>query len=67
MEPGTILLWIVGVVLVVLLIALLGGGMAAGGMAMMAGMMMGTPAGWIALVVVALIALAGYLLYVPGG
>jgi len=66
MELGTILLWIVGIVLVVLLVALLGGGMAAGGMAMMGGMM-GTPAGWIALVVVALIALAGYLLYVPGG
>lgn len=66
MEPGTILLGIVGVVLIVLLIALLGGGMAAGGMAMMAGMM-GTPVGWIALIIIALIALAGYLMYVPGG
>lgn len=60
MEPGTILLWIVEAVLVVLLIALIGGGMAAGGMAMRAGMM-GTPVGWIALVIIALIALEGYL------
>ena len=66
MEPGTILLWIVGIVLVALLVALLGGGMAAGGMAVMAGMM-GTPVGWIALIIIALIALAGYMLYVPGG
>ncbi len=66
MELGTILLWIVGIVLVVLLVALLGGGMAAGGMAMMAGMM-GTPAGWFALIIIGLIALGGYMLYAPGG
>jgi hypothetical protein len=66
LDPGLILLIIVGIVLVVILIALLGGGMAMGGMAMMAGMM-GTPIGWIAIIVIALLALGGYLLFFAGG
>ena len=65
-DPGTALLLIVGVVLLIALIALLGGGMAMGGMAMMAGMM-GTPVGWIALILIGLLALGGYLLYYAGG
>lgn len=65
-DPGTVLLLIVGAVLLVALIALLGGGMAMGGMAMMAGMM-GTPVGWVALIIIGLIALGGYLLYFNGG
>ncbi len=65
-DPGTLLLLIVGAVLVIALIALLGGGMAVGGMAMMAGMM-GTPIGWVALILIGLVALGGYLLYFAGG
>ena len=65
-DPGTTLLLIVGVVLLIALIALLGGGMAMGGMAMMAGMM-GTPVGWIALILIGLLALGGYLLCYAGG
>jgi len=65
-DPGTVLLLVVGAVLVVALIALLGGGMAMGGMAMMAGMM-GTPVGWVALIIIGLLALGGYLLYYAGG
>jgi len=66
LDPGMILLIIVGVVLVVVLIALFGGGMAMGGMAMMAGMM-GTPIGWIALILIGLLALGGYLVFFAGG
>lgn len=66
LDPGTILLLIVGVVLLVALIALLGSGMAMGGMAMMAGMM-GTPVGWVALILIGLIALGGFLVYYAGG
>lgn len=65
LDPGLILLLIVAVVLIVILIALFGGGMAMGGMAMMAGMM-GTPIGWIALIVIGLIALGGYLYFFAG-
>jgi hypothetical protein len=65
LDPGLILLIIVGVVLLIVLIALFGGGMAMGGMAMMAGMM-GTPIGWIALVIIGLIALGGYLFFFAG-
>ncbi len=65
-DAGTVLLIIVGVVLLVALLALLGGGMAMGGMAMMAGMM-GTPIGWVALILIALIALGAYVyLFAPG-
>jgi len=66
LDPGMVLLIIVGVVLVVALIALLGGGMAMGGMAMMAGMM-GTPIGWIALIIIGILALGGYLVFFAGG
>lgn len=66
LDTETILLIIVGLVLLAALIAMLGSGMAMGGMAMMAGMM-GTPIGWVALFVIALIALGGYLLYYAGG
>lgn len=66
LDPGTVLLIIVGIVLGVVLIAVLGGGAAMGGMAMMAGMM-GTPVGWVVLIIIGLIALVGYLLiYAPG-
>ena len=65
LDPGLILLIIVGVVLLIVLIALFGGGMAMGGMAMMAGMM-GTPVGWIALIVIGLLALGGYLYFFAG-
>lgn len=62
MDIGTVLLIMVGAILLIVLIALLGGGMAMGGMAMMAGMM-GTPLGWLILLILAgLIALIGYLL-----
>jgi len=65
-DAGTVLLIIVGVVLLVALLALLGGGMAMGGMAMMAGMM-STPIGWVALILIALIALGAYIyLFAPG-
>ena len=65
LDPGLILLIIVGAVLLIVLIALLGGGMAMGGMAMMAGMM-GTPIGWIALIVIGLLALGAYLYFFAG-
>ena len=65
LDPGTVLLLIVGAVLLIALVALLGGGMAMGGMAMMAGMM-GTPIGWVALILIGLIALSGYIIYFAG-
>ncbi len=64
-DTGTILLIVGIVVLLIVLIALLGGPMAMGGMAMMAGMM-GTPVGWVALVIIGLVALGGYLVYFAG-
>jgi hypothetical protein len=66
LDPGLVLLIIVGVVLLVVLVGLFGGGMAMGGMAMMAGMM-GTPIGWIAIIVIGLRALGGYLYFFTGG
>jgi hypothetical protein len=66
LDPGLVLLIIVGVVLLVVLVGLFGGGMAMGGMAMMAGMM-GTPIGWIAIIVIGLLALGGYLYFFTGG
>ena len=65
LNSGLILLIIIGVVLLILLIALFGGGMAMGGMAMMAGVM-GTPIGWIALIIIGLLALGGYLYFFAG-
>ena len=65
LDPGTVLLLVVGAVLLVALLALLGGGMAMGGMAMMAGMM-GTPIGWVLLLLISLVALGGYLIYFAG-
>jgi len=65
LNPGIILLIIVGVVLLIVLIALFGGGMVMGGMAMMAGMM-GTPIGWIALIIIGLLALGAYLYFFAG-
>ena len=65
LDPGIILLIIVGVVLLIALIALFGGGMAMGGMAMMAGVM-GTPIGWIALFIIGLLALGAYLYFFAG-
>ncbi len=65
LDPGTVLLLIVGAVLLVALLAVLGGGMAMGGMAMMAGMM-GTPIGWVLLLLIGLVALSGYLIYFAG-
>jgi hypothetical protein len=64
-DAGTVLLIIVGVVLLIVLIAALGGGMAMGGMAMMAGMM-GTPIGWVALIIIGLLALGGYFYFYAG-
>jgi len=49
-------------VLLIILIALFGGGMAMGGMAMMAGMM-STAIGWIALIIIGLLALGAYLYF----
>lgn len=66
LDPGMILLIIVAAVLLVVLVAVLGGGMAMGGMAMMAGMM-GTPVGWVALILIGLLALVGYLIFFAGG
>ncbi|NJC95435.1 MAG: hypothetical protein FIB03_03695 [Anaerolineae bacterium] len=60
MDTGNLLLIIIGVILVVAVVLLLGGGMAMGGMAMMAGMM-GTPIGWVALLLI--LALGGFLAY----
>jgi hypothetical protein len=66
MDVGTILLIVIGAILLIVLIALLGGGMAMGGMAMMAGMM-SNPLGWlILLILVAVIALIGYMLLFQG-
>lgn len=66
MEAGTVLLIVAGGILLIVLIVLLGGGMAAGGMAMMAGMM-SNPIGWLVLLILAaLIALIGYLLFYQG-
>lgn len=66
LDPGIILLIIVGIVLLIALVGLLGSGMGMGGMVMMAGMM-GTPFGWIALVIIGLVALGGYLYFFTGG
>lgn len=66
MDIGTVFLIVIGAILLIVLIALLGGGMAMGGMAMMAGMM-SNPLGWlILLILVALIALIGYVLLFQG-
>jgi drug/metabolite transporter (DMT)-like permease len=66
MDVGTLLLVVVGAILLIVIIALLGGGMAMGGMAMMAGMM-SNPLGWlILLILAALIALVGYVLFFQG-
>lgn len=66
MDTGTILLIVIGAVLLIVLLIALGGGMAMGGMAMMAGMM-GTPVGWvILLILVGLIALIGYTIIFAG-
>lgn len=63
MDIGTILLIVIGAVLFVALLLLLGGGMAMGGMAMMAGMM-SNPVGIVVfLILAALIAWIGYLLF----
>lgn len=60
MNTRTVLLIVIGAVLLIVLLLALGGGMAMGGMAMMAGMM-GTPVGWIVLLIlVSLMALIGY-------
>lgn len=67
MDVGTVLLIVVGAILLILLIALLGSGMAMGGMAMMAGMM-ANPVGWLViLILVAVIALIGYMLFFQDG
>ena len=60
MDAQTILLIVIGVVLLVAILLLFGGGMAMGGMAMMAGMM-GTPVGWVLLLIT--LALGGILAY----
>jgi len=61
MDTGNLLLIIIGVILIVaVVLLLLGGGMAMGGMAMMAGMM-GTPIGWVILLII--LALGGFLTY----
>jgi hypothetical protein len=60
MNAQTVLLVIVGVILLIALLLLFGGGIAMGGMAMMAGMM-GTPIGWVALLII--LALGGFLAY----
>lgn len=60
MDTGNVLLIVIGVILLVAIVLLLGSGMAMGGMAMMAGMM-GTPIGWIVLLII--LALAGFLTY----
>jgi hypothetical protein len=66
MDVGTVLLIVIGAILLIALIALLGSGMAMGGMAMMAGMM-SNPVGWlILLILVAVIALIGYMLLFQG-
>lgn len=60
MGTGNILLIVVGIILVVAVVLLLGSGVAMGGMAMMAGMM-GTPIGWVILLII--LALGGFLIY----
>lgn len=60
MDAGNTLLIIIGIILLVAVVLLLGGGMAMGGMAMMAGMM-GTPIGWVILLII--LALGGFLAY----
>jgi len=66
LDTGTILLIVIGAVLLITLILALGGGMAMGGMAMMAGMM-GTPVGWVVLLIlVGLVALIGYAVLFAG-
>jgi len=63
MDTQTLILIVIGVVLLVALVLLFGSGMAMGGMAMMAGMM-GTPVGWvILLVILAVAALVGYMAF----
>jgi len=63
MDTQTLVLIVIGVVLLVALVLLFGSGMAMGGMAMMAGMM-GTPVGWvILLVILAVAALVGYMAF----
>jgi len=60
LSAPSVILIIFGVVLLIALILLLGGGLAMGGMAMMAGMM-GTPIGWVVLLII--VALGGFLAY----
>ena len=60
MDTGTILLIVIGVILLVALLVIFGSGMAMGGMAMMAGMM-ASPIGWVVLLII--LALAGFLVY----
>jgi hypothetical protein len=63
MDTQTFILIAIGVVLLIALVLLLGSGIAMGGMAMMAGMM-GTPIGWvILLVILAVAAMVGYLAF----
>jgi len=63
MDTQTLILIVIGVMLLIALVLLLGSGVAMGGMAMMAGMM-GTPIGWvIVLVILAVAALVGYLAF----
>jgi len=63
MDTQTLILIVIGVVLLVALVLLFGSGMAMGGMAMMAGMM-GTPVGWVLLLVIlAVAALVGYMAF----
>ena len=59
-DTQTMLLIVIGLVLLVAALLLFGGGMAMGGMAMMAGMM-GTPIGWVVLLII--LALGGFLAY----
>jgi len=63
MDTQTLILIVIGVVLLIALVLLLGSGVAMGGMAMMAGMM-GTPLGWVfLLVILAVVALVRYLAF----
>lgn len=61
MNTQTILLVVIGIILLVAVLLLFGGGMAMGGMAMMVGMM-GTPIGWVILLII--LALGGLLAYI---
>jgi len=58
MDSQTIMLLVIGAVLLIALLLLFGTGVGMGGMAMMAGMM-GTPIGWVILLVI--LALGGFL------